>query len=49
MLKLMVTFIAATILGALGHQVAGLSGAIVGSIAGSVIGWYVAKRIVPPM
>ena len=49
MLKMMVTFIAATILGALGSQVAGIMGAIAGSVVGSLIGWYVAKRIVPPM
>lgn len=47
MLKMLVTFIAATILGALGQQLLGLFGMLLGSAAGAVIGWYVARRIVP--
>jgi len=47
MLKALVTFVAATILGWLGSQVAGLVGMLVGSVAGAIVGWYVAKRVVP--
>lgn len=47
MLKTMVTFIAATVLGALGQKVMGTTGIFVGSIAGAVVGWYVARKIVP--
>jgi hypothetical protein len=47
MLKTLVTFIAATILGALGGKVAGVTGIFVGSLAGMIVGWYVAKRLVP--
>ncbi len=47
MLKTLVTFIAATILGALGNSVAGVFGMFVGSIAGAIVGWYVARKVVP--
>ena len=47
MLKLLVTFVAATILGTLGQQLLGLYGMLLGSAAGAIIGWYVARRIVP--
>jgi hypothetical protein len=47
MLKGLVTFIAATILAYIGQQVAGFFGMFVGSIAGAIAGWYVAKRVVP--
>ena len=47
MLKLLVTFIAATILGALGQQLLGIYGMLLGSAAGAIIGWYVARKIVP--
>jgi hypothetical protein len=47
MLKTMVNFIAATLLGYLGYALFGLGGMFVGSIAGYVLGWYVARRIVP--
>jgi len=47
MLKMLVTFIAATILGALGQQVLGIYGMLLGSAAGAIIGWYVARKIVP--
>jgi hypothetical protein len=47
MLKGLVTFIAATLLGWFGNLVAGVFGMFVGSIAGAIIGWYVAKRLVP--
>lgn len=47
MLKALVTFVAATLLGYLGSQVAGFFGMFLGSIAGAIVGWYVAKRVVP--
>ncbi len=47
MLKALVTFIAATILGWLGSQVAGFFGMFVGSLAGAIVGWYVARKVVP--
>lgn len=47
MLKLLVTFVAATILGALGQQALGVYGMLLGSAAGAIIGWYVARRVVP--
>jgi hypothetical protein len=47
MLKTMISFIAATLLGYLGNELFGLFGMFVGSIGGYVVGWYLAKRIVP--
>ena len=47
MLKMLVTFIAATILGAIGQQVLGVFGMLIGSAGGAIVGWYVARRIVP--
>jgi len=47
MLKTLVTFIAATILGALGQQLLGIYGMLLGSAAGAIVGWYVARKIVP--
>lgn len=47
MLKMMISFIAATILGAIGQAVFGLWGMVLGSIAGSVVGWWGAKRLTP--
>ena len=47
MLKMLVTFVAATILGALGQQVLSIYGMLLGSAAGAIIGWYVARKIVP--
>jgi len=47
MLKTLVTFIAATILGAIGNAVAGFFGMFVGSVAGAIVGWYVARKVVP--
>ena len=47
LLKTLITFIAATILGALGQSVAGMWGMLLGSIAGSVFGWWAARRLVP--
>ena len=47
MLKTMITFIVATVLGALGNAVAGMTGALIGSLAGMIIGWWAAKRLTP--
>ena len=47
MLKQMVSFIAATLLAYLGQKLFGWGGMFVGSIAGYIVGWYVARRIVP--
>jgi uncharacterized membrane protein YdjX (TVP38/TMEM64 family) len=44
MLKFLVTFIAATILGALGSKLFGMFGAVLGSLAGSIVGWWVAVK-----
>jgi hypothetical protein len=46
-LKTMITFIAATILGAAGSQLFGIWGAVLGSIVGMVFGWWAAKRLTP--
>lgn len=44
----MITFIAATILGAIGQSLFGFGGMMFGSIAGSVVGWWGARRLTPP-
>ena len=46
MLKTMITFIAATLLGALLSPF-GIPGMLIGSVAGSIIGWWLAKRLTP--
>ena len=47
LLKTLVTFIAATVLGALGQTLLGLWGMLLGSIAGLVLGWWGARRLLP--
>lgn len=47
MLKMMISFIAATILGAIGQALFGLWGMLLGSLMGSVVGWWGAKRLMP--
>jgi hypothetical protein len=47
LLKLMITFIAATILGAIGQALFGLWGMLLGSLAGSIVGWWAARRLTP--
>lgn len=47
MLKMMITFIAATILGAIGSKLLGIWGMVLGSIAGSIVGWWGARRLIP--
>ena len=45
LLKILVTFIAATILGAVGQRLFGLYGMLLGSLAGMVVGWWAARRM----
>lgn len=47
LLKMLVTFIAATVLGAAGAELFGLFGGLVGSALGGVVGWWVARRLMP--
>ena len=47
MLKGMITFIAATILSAIGYKLFGLWGMLLGSIGGSIVGWWAARRLTP--
>jgi len=47
LLKTLITFIAATILGTVGQKALGLWGMVLGSIAGSVVGWWGARRLMP--
>ena len=42
MLKMMVSFIAGTILGFLGQALFGFFGMFVGSLGGMIVGWYAA-------
>jgi hypothetical protein len=45
LLRFLITFIAGTVLGAVGQSLFGLYGMLLGSVAGSLIGWWGAKRI----
>ncbi len=47
LLRALLVFIAATILGALGQKLAGVGGMVVGSIAGIVVGYRLAPRLMP--
>lgn len=49
MLKGLVSFIAGTILGVVGQNLFGLWGMFLGSIAGMVVGWWAAKRMMEEM
>ena len=49
LLKGMVSFIAGTILGAIGQNLLGVWGMFLGSIAGMVVGWWAAKRMMENM
>lgn len=44
LLRVLVAFIASTVLGALGQTVLGIYGMLLGSVAGAIVGWYVATR-----
>lgn len=47
LLKTLITFIVATILGAIGQKLFGLWGMMLGSLAGMVFGWWAARRLMP--
>ena len=44
LLRALVAFVASTVLGVLGQNVLGVYGMLLGSVAGAVVGWYVATR-----
>ena len=45
LLKTLVAFVVATLVGALGNQFFGAFGLVVGFIAGGLAAWWVAKRL----
>ncbi len=45
LLRTLLVFIAGTVLGALGQQVAGIGGMVVGSVAGIFVGYWGARRL----
>ncbi len=47
LLRTMLIFIAGTVLAALGQQVLGITGMILGSIAGIFVGYWLARRLMP--
>ena len=47
LLRFMLVFIAGTVLAALGQQVLGITGMILGSIAGIFVGYWGARRLMP--
>lgn len=47
LLRTLLVFIAATVLAALGQQVLGVTGMILGSIAGIFVGYGLARRLMP--
>ncbi len=47
LLKILITFIAATVLGTVGQKLLGITGMMIGSIAGAIVGWWAARRLVP--
>jgi hypothetical protein len=47
LMRMLLVFIAGTILGALGQQVLGITGMVIGSIAGVFVGYWAARRLVP--
>ena len=47
LLRTMLVFIAGTVLAALGQQVLGITGMILGSIAGIFVGYWLARRLMP--
>jgi hypothetical protein len=47
LLRTMLVFIAGTVLGALGQQIMGITGMVLGSIAGIFIGYWGARRLMP--
>lgn len=47
LLRTLLVFIAATVLGALGQQLLGFTGMVLGSIAGIFAGYWGARRLMP--
>jgi len=47
LLRVLLVFIAGTILGAVGQQVLGIAGMVIGSVAGIFVGYWGAKRLMP--
>ncbi len=47
LLRGLLTFIAGTVLGALGEKVLGMTGMVLGSIAGFFFGYWAARRLMP--
>ena len=47
LLRTLLVFIAATLLAALGQQVLGIWGMVLGSIAGIFVGYWAARRLMP--
>jgi hypothetical protein len=45
LLKTLVSFVVATIVGALGNQAFGAFGLVLGFVAGGVAAWWVARRL----
>jgi hypothetical protein len=45
LLKTLVSFVVATLVGMLGNQLFGAFGMVVGFVAGGVAAWWVARRI----
>jgi hypothetical protein len=45
LLKTLVSFVVATLVGALGNQLFGAFGMVLGFVAGGLAAWYVARRI----
>jgi hypothetical protein len=47
LLRMLLVFIAGTVLAALGQQVLGITGMVIGSIAGIFVGYWAARRLMP--
>ena len=45
LLKTLVSFVVATLVGVLGNQLFGAFGMVVGFVAGGVAAWWIARRI----
>jgi len=46
LLKTLVSFVVATLVGALGNQLFGAFGLVLGFVAGGVAAWWVARRVI---
>ncbi len=47
LLRTLLIFIAGTVLAALGQQIMGITGMVLGSIAGIFFGYWAARRLMP--